>query len=96
MYAHSLNPPAKVHPSRLNVSVSGVDNVEGTRHTAVMVECGTDKTRMLIPIWGAADMQEKLDSVVRNQVVYEAIARAIVKLDISILDRKVKLWLRVV
>ena len=35
----------------------------------------TDETRALLSVWGAANVQSKLDGVVRNRTIYERIAR---------------------
>ena len=38
------------------------------------------ETRVLVSIWGEADVQSQLDGVVRNKVVYEKISREMEKL----------------
>ena len=34
----------------------------------------TEETRTFLGIWGAADVQDQLDGIVRNQAIYEKIA----------------------
>ena len=35
----------------------------------------TQETKMLVSIWGEADVQSQLDGVIRNKVIYEKISR---------------------
>ena len=44
----------------------------------VMAEWSVQETRSLLGIWGDADVQSKLDGVVRNRTIYERIARELV------------------
>ena len=39
-----------------------------------MAEWSVQETRSLLGIWGDADVQSKLDGVVRNRTIYEQIA----------------------
>ena len=40
-----------------------------------MADWSVQETRCLLGIWGDADVQCKLDGVVRNKIIYELIAR---------------------
>ena len=44
----------------------------------VMAEWSVQETRSLLGIWGDADVQSKLDGVVRNRTIYERITRELV------------------
>ena len=37
----------------------------------------TEETEALLGIWGAADVQEQLDGIVRNKTIYEKITTAL-------------------
>ena len=43
-----------------------------------MAEWSAQETSSLLGIWGAADVQSRLDGVVRNKTIYEKIARELV------------------
>ena len=36
-----------------------------------------EETRALVGVWGAASVQEQLDGVVRNRIVYEYVAKMV-------------------
>ena len=47
-----------------------------TRVDAVMASgWSADETRALVSVWGEASVQSELDTVARNRVVFERIAR---------------------
>ena len=39
-----------------------------------------EETRALLGIWGAAEVQNQLDGIIRNRVIYEKIAASLSKL----------------
>ena len=43
----------------------------------------TEETRTFLGIWGAADVQAQLDGIVRNQAIYEKIAKLVPKYNIN-------------
>ena len=45
------------------------------RGRKTMADWSVQETRCLLGIWGDADVQCKLDGVVRNKIIYELIAR---------------------
>ena len=48
-----------------------------TRVATMAAGWSTEETEALLGIWGAADVQEQMDGIVRNKTIYEKIATAL-------------------
>ena len=57
------------------VSIAETRKRKRGRGCKTMADWSVQETRCLLGIWGDADVQCKLDGVVRNKIIYELIAR---------------------